>query len=139
MPNIIINILINDIDLQLQKCEILLYADDTVVFTSDKTCEIIESNLNSDLTNLARWFSDNQLVLNRQKGRTALVLNGTSKKLNKSRKVQVKINGTKISEAESYKYLVAEMDKSLNNKHIDSTVRKASTRVKTTVTYSTEY
>ena len=48
MPNIIINILINDIDLQLQKCEILLYADDTVVFTSDKTCEIIESNLNSD-------------------------------------------------------------------------------------------
>ena len=53
-------LLINDIDLQLQKCEILLYADDTVVFTSDKTCEIIESNLNSDLTNLARWFSDNR-------------------------------------------------------------------------------
>ena len=59
-----------------------------------------------------------------------LVLYGTSKKLNKSRKVQVKINGTKISEAESYKYLVAEMDKSLNNKHIDSTVRKASAKVK---------
>ena len=124
-------LLINDIDLQLQKSEILLYADDTVVFTSDKTCEIIESNLNSDLTNLARWFSDNQLVLNRQKGRTALVLNGTSKKLNKSRKVQVKINGTNINEAESYKHLSVEMDKSLTyNKHIDSIVRKASARVK---------
>ena len=53
-----------------------------------------------------------------------LVLYGTSKKLNKSRKVQVKINGTNINEVESYKYLGVEMDKSLNyNKHIDSTVR----------------
>ena len=70
-------LLINDIDLQLQKCEILLYADDTVVFTSDKTCEIIESNLNSDLTNLARWFSDNHLVLNHKKreNRTCIIWN----------------------------------------------------------------
>ena len=53
-----------------------------------------------------------------------LVLYGTSKKLNKSRKVQVKINGTNINEVECYKYLGVEMDKSLNyNKHIDSTVR----------------
>ena len=70
-------LLINDIDLQRQKCEILLYADDTVVFTSDKTCEIIESNLNSDLTNLARWFSDNHLVLNHKKreNRTCIIWN----------------------------------------------------------------
>ena len=118
-------LLINDIDLQLQKYEILLYADDTVVFTSDKSCEIIESNLNSDLTNLARWFSDNQLVLNHKKGKTELVLYGTSKK------VQVKINGTNINEAESYKHLSVEMDKSLTyNKHIVSIVKKASARVK---------
>ena len=118
-------LLINDIDLQLQKSEILLYADDTVVFTSDKSCEIIESNLNSDLTNLARWFSDNQLVLNHKKGKTELVLYGTSKK------VQVKINRTNINEAESYKHLSVEMDKSLTyNKHIVSIVKKASARVK---------
>lgn len=41
-------LLINDTDLELQKCKILLYADDTVFFTSDKSCETIESNLNSD-------------------------------------------------------------------------------------------
>ena len=70
-------LLINDIDLQLQKCEILLYADDTVVFTSDKSCEIIESNLNSRLTNLAIWFSNNQLVLNHKKreNRTCIIWN----------------------------------------------------------------
>ncbi|CAB4037008.1 Hypothetical predicted protein [Paramuricea clavata] len=124
-------LLINDIDLQMQNCQILLYADDTVVYTSDKSCEAIESNLNSELTNLARWFSNNKLVLNLKKGKTEFVLFGTSKKLRKSPKVQVKINEIPINEAESYEYLGVELDKSLNyNSHIDRTIKKASAKVK---------
>ena len=46
-------LLINDIDHQLNRCKILLYADNTVVFTSSKNQETIEENLNSDLSNLA--------------------------------------------------------------------------------------
>ena len=85
----------------MQNYQILLYADDTVVYTSDKSCEAIESNLNSELTNLARWFSNNKLVLNLKKGKTEFVLFGSSKKLRKSPKVQVKINETPINEAKT--------------------------------------
>ena len=53
-------LLINDIDHQLNSCKILLYADDTVVFTSSKNQETIEENLNSDLSNLAAWFYENK-------------------------------------------------------------------------------
>ena len=124
-------LLINDIDLQMQNCQILLYADDTVVYTSDKSCEAIESNLNCELTNLARWFSNNKLVLNLKKGKTEFVLFGSSKKLRKSPKVQVKINETPINEAEIYEYLGVEMDKSLNySSHTDRTIKKASAKVK---------
>ena len=37
--------LINDIDLQLNHCEIILYADDAVIYCADKKCENIESQL----------------------------------------------------------------------------------------------
>ena len=108
-----------------------MYPKDTVIFTSDMTCEVIKSNLNSDLLNLTRWFSENKLALNLKKGKTEFVLYGTSKKLSKSWKVHVKVYGTSISEAESFEYLGIEMNQPLTyNKHIDRTMKKASTRVK---------
>ena len=42
-------LLINDIDLHLKRCEIILYADDTVIYYADKTCERIEEQLNNDM------------------------------------------------------------------------------------------
>ena len=33
-------LLINDIDSQLKHCSILLYADDTVIFTAEKTARL---------------------------------------------------------------------------------------------------
>ena len=57
-------LLINDIDLQLKHCSILLYADDTVIFTADKNCKVIEERLNNDLNKIANWFFDNNLIIN---------------------------------------------------------------------------
>ena len=65
-------LLINDIDQQLNSCKILLYADDTVVFTSSKKQETIEKNLNSDLSNLTNWFYEN-LVVNLKQGKTEFI------------------------------------------------------------------
>ena len=54
-------LLINDIDSQLKHCSILLYSDDTVIFTADKNCKVIEERLNTDLSKITDWFSDNDL------------------------------------------------------------------------------
>ena len=42
-------LLINDIDLQLIRLSILLYEDDTVIFTEDKKCKAIDERLTTDL------------------------------------------------------------------------------------------
>jgi retron-type reverse transcriptase len=34
-------LLVNDIDIHLKRCEIILYADDTVIYHADRTCERI--------------------------------------------------------------------------------------------------
>ena len=118
-------LLINDIDMQLEKCKILLYVDDTV-----KSCEFIQLNLNADLSKLTSWFSVNKLVVNLNKGKTEFMLFGTSKKLSKSVTIEVKMNETNVSEVDSYEYPGVLLDKSLNyNKHIHKMIKKASGRI----------
>ena len=59
-------IVINDTD-QIEKCKVLLYADDIVIFTSDKDSTTIEKILNTEFNNIAKWFTINNLVLNLKK------------------------------------------------------------------------
>ena len=132
---LLIIILINDIDNQLENCEIILYADDTVIFTSGKTCELIEELLNADMVRIGEWFNDNNLVVNMKKNKSECILFGTSRKLlttrNSTRGLNVIINGTTLTETTSYKYLGVKMDNNLNfTEHLADTYKKASTRVK---------
>ncbi len=90
-------LLINDIDHQLNSCKFLLYADDIVVFTSSKKQETIEENLNSDLSNLAAWFYENNLVVNLKKRKTEVILYGTSKKLSKAEKMEIKMRNEPVN------------------------------------------
>ena len=78
---------------QVKECRILLYADDTVIFTSDKDSKRIEEMLNIEFNNVATWFTNNNLVLNLKKTKTEFVLFGTHQKLAKSGKVSISLNG----------------------------------------------
>ena len=91
---------INDITEQVKECRILLYADDTVIFTSDKDCKRIEDLLNTEFNNVATRFANNNLVLNLKKTKTEYVLFGTHQKLAKSEKVSISLNEKMISESE---------------------------------------
>ena len=42
-------------------------ADDTVLWVADKNIEIIESHLLDDFNLLAKWFKENELILNLKK------------------------------------------------------------------------
>ena len=79
-----------------------MYADDTVIFTADKNCKVIEERLNNDLNKIANWFSDNNLILY-----------GTVQRLARSSKLVIDINGQIINETEIYEYLGVMMDKGL--------------------------
>ena len=81
-----------------------------MVFTSSKKQETIEENLNSDLSNLAAWSYENNLVVNLKKGKTEVILYGTSKKLSKAEKMEIKMRNEPVNEVETYEYLEVKMD-----------------------------
>ena len=53
---LLFTIVINDITEQVKECRILLYADDTVIYTSDKDSKRIEDLLNTEFNNVATWW-----------------------------------------------------------------------------------
>ena len=39
-------------------CQVVMFADDTVIYFSANCCQNIEHHLNADLANLAEWFNN---------------------------------------------------------------------------------
>jgi hypothetical protein len=108
-------LLINDVGTDMSQCKIILYADDTVIYFSDKNASIIESTLNEEVNRFAICMRDNHLTLNLKKGKTDFVLYGTAKKLSKElHKINIRINGEKVNEATEYMYLGVLLDQHLN-------------------------
>ncbi len=124
-------LLINDIDIHLKCCEIILYADDTVIYYADKTCEKIEEQLNHDMEQISNWFVQNNLVMNLKRSKMECVLYGTHHKTSKSRQMEKKVGGTKVVQSQVYEYLGVTMDENLNYiEHVQKTIKKATSRVK---------
>ena len=64
---LLFNIFLNDIFLSLQKCDLANYADDSTLYTSDKSISNIINSLSNDFTILSKWFYNNFIVLNPDK------------------------------------------------------------------------
>ena len=105
---------INDLDIQLQKTEIILYADDTILYTSNSDFVIIEQHLNHDLDCIAQWFNKNNLVLNLKKGKTEHTIFGSHQKLSKVENINIHINGSAVNYTDTYEYLGVIIDKTLS-------------------------
>ena len=64
-----------------QNAEIIKYADETVLFFPAKDLRTIEVNLSDDIKRIATWFEENELIINLKKGKSEVMLFGTSQKL----------------------------------------------------------
>ena len=58
---------INDLTYSIKSASVELYADDNVLYVTNKNGEIARSKLQADLHNLSRWCSANKLSLNAKK------------------------------------------------------------------------
>ncbi len=113
----------------LKHCNILMYADDTVIYCSHKSIEQMEAKLQEDFASITSWLEENQLVINMKKGKTESMLFGTEKRLSNlsNQQIDLEYNGLKVSSTSSYKYLGAHLKPSLNmNDHVNKAYKKAS-------------
>ena len=92
----------------------------------------IEVNLSDDIQRIATWFEENELIINLKKGKSEVMLFGTSQKLSKLRDtLSISYRGTCINVTSHYKYLGVDIDSTLNlNSHFDRTYKKATGRLK---------
>ena len=74
---------LNDVVDVLKHSRIIKYADDTVIYVSDKCFAIVECKLSEELSSLSSWFHNNELILNLKKGKTESMVFGTTNRSNK--------------------------------------------------------
>ena len=99
---------INDIDYNLLNTNVKLYADDTVIYSTNKDEAVAYENVESDLKNLMKWCDNNQLTVNIKK--TKLVLFGTKEMLCNSRHIDMYMGTEKLHYVNDYMYLGIKLD-----------------------------
>ena len=98
-----------------ESCNIVKYADDTILFYSHKHIKQIVIILNNDFASLSKWLDCNELIINTKQGKTEVMIFGTSKRLNsETSPICIKNHFTTFNQAQSYKYLGLYLNSTLN-------------------------
>ena len=99
---------INDIDYNLLNTNVKLYADVTVIYSTNKDEAVVYENLERDLNTLMNWCGNNQLSVNIKK--TKLVLFGNREMLRNSRHIDMYMGTEKLQYVNDYMYLGIKFD-----------------------------
>ena len=91
---------INDLVNAVKDCNIIMFADDTNLFFSNKNLNDLEKTINRELKNICLWFNLNKLSLNVKK--TNFILFGYSKR---KKPLHICINDIKIDQTDKTKFL----------------------------------
>ena len=92
----------NDLESSVQFSQVMMYADDTVIYYSSPQLSEIEHKLNLDLLTLNQWLLSNKLILNEKK--TEFMIFGTCQQLmhQNSDEFSLEIDGNSIKHTETF-------------------------------------
>ena len=126
---LLFTIMVNDLPSVTCKSQIMMYADDTVLFYSTKHINELEIVLNEDLQHVNNWVQSNGLSVNPTKSQ--FMIFGTSQKLSTiSEPLHLKLEQHELMQVNMYKYLGVYLDPVLNWKeHIQYASKKVGSRL----------
>uniref|UniRef100_A0A7M5VFX3 Reverse transcriptase domain-containing protein n=1 Tax=Clytia hemisphaerica TaxID=252671 RepID=A0A7M5VFX3_9CNID len=125
-------LIFNDSTKSITTCKMMMYADDTVIFYSDKNIARIHENLQSDFNSFVTWLEHNELIINTKIGKTETMLFGTGKRISMTEDTSLSIKHKEniINQTNSYKYLGLSLSNTLcMAQHITSSIKVASSRL----------
>jgi len=105
-------IYINDISEAIPNLSKLLFADDTVIYTTGNDPKKLQLKMQTELDNVMRWCDKNELTLNTSKTKYMIFSNKT--KEHKFNNIDICMKGEKLENVDTYKYLGTTLDKRLN-------------------------
>ena len=119
----------NDLANVVKHGEVLLYADDTVLFSKKKSIKSAHSDLQKDLDNLSEWCNDNGIFPNLSK--TKVMTFGSPTILKKNSLPNLKMNSEPLERVNSYTYLGLTLDQQLNLRlHTNKLINRVSNKIR---------
>ena len=108
-----------------------MYADDIVIFYASKYPTIIENQLSKNMEDIINNCFTNELIINTKKGKSKVMLFGSSKRLKSSgKKLEITFCGKQINFVTNYKYLSFIISDTMTlNANFSRTYKTASTRL----------
>lgn len=125
-------IYVNDIvEAVSSDCKIHLFADDTVLYVSNRDINVAVNNLQKNLDNICKWLAVNRLKINVDKTKLMILGNGAIYNKFRGRTANgINIEGELVELVESYKYLGIVVDRKLKFKdHTDYICKKISKKL----------
>ena len=126
-------IYIDDLSKVLKHSDVIMYADDTVLYFSHEDIKNIEAALSEDMDAVAQWLQRNQLVINLKKDKSESMVFGTARRLAKegNSSLCIQIGSDVIRSTTSYVYLGVKLDPTLNfGQYLHRTFKKTSSKLK---------
>ena len=119
---LLFSIFINDLPTLCSSSQILLYADDTVIYSSNHNMSLIHSTLQANFDSIQKWLNCNKLLLNKQK--THSMWFSTQPTFLSPQSFHF-LDGTSVSNVNEFKHLGLWLDSQLSFKsHINSIIQK---------------
>ena len=100
---------VNDIQ-NVTNFEVRLFADDTLLYLSDKDSQTLEKNVNAELSKVQQWLDVNKLSLNISKTKYMII----SPHFTEKHIYQIKLKENLLSKTENHKYLGVIIDENLS-------------------------
>ena len=111
----------------LDKCKVLLYADDTVIYKSGKDIGSIQADMQPDLTKFSTWCKGNKLSLNI--GKTKSTVFKPSFRDKDNIRPSIEIDNSLLQYVQWFKYLGVTIDNKLTFKqHVNQTIKNVAFR-----------
>jgi hypothetical protein len=126
-------IYIDDLSKVLKHSNVIMYADDTVLYFSHEDFKDIEAALSEDMDAVAQWLQRNLLVINLKKDKTESMVFGTARRLAKegNSSLCIQIGSDVLRSTTSYVYLGVKLDPTLNfGQYLHRTFKKTSSKLK---------
>ena len=121
-------IYVNDIPNSVPELSLILYADNTSAFTSNKAISLLNNIMSNGLNKLNKWFQTNKLSLNLKKSNMLFGTNNKTKKYNN--RFKLCLDNVEISHVDACKFLGLTVDQSLTwNNHINDPSKKFSSSI----------
>ena len=128
---VLYNIYIGDMpSVKTWGCNIIQYADDTIIYTSSQSPKIAAKNLQKAIDGTSLFFDKWGIKINEEKSEVIVLTpdkgNRTKSCLKMAKEVKITIKDNDIRPVKDVKYLGVVIAEKLHfNKHIDETVKKA--------------